>query len=219
MVESWHNNGSYYIMLEKFPIVKWIPFLMIWLMKLLMIFGISGETAGISLAITMGSLMPLISYAIAIVICERKEIALGVALLTALHPNLIEMSIQILREIPYLFFTGIAIWSMLSAIKYHKWWYWGLGGIMLAMAALTRYESLELLLLGLGYLILAPFLKWEKWRNTGMYLSCFIVSFLIGIFFIYWAAGISSCDHFQHCFDRINCTYIKMFKHNLISHD
>lgn len=219
MAETWHGGGNYEIMLEQVPDSEWVPFLMIWLMKLLMTTGISAEAAGMGMSLVLGSLLPLIVYGIATVVCEKKEIALGAALLTAVHPPLIELSIEIQRDTPYLFFAGIVIWSLLGAIKYRKWYLWGLGGIAGALAVMIRYETFELLLLAFGYLFVAPLLKWETWRRVfGLYLPCFIFLFSLTVFSVYWLAGVSPREHAAEYYLQLN-KHSDRLKKNIFSND
>ena len=209
MAESWFKHGDYNSMIMDFPNWEVIPFLMLWLMKLVMTTGVSGETAGIIFNITLGSLLPLIIYAIAGLFFKKKELPLGAALIAAFHPELIELSTEVLRDTPYLFLIGMALWSLLSAIKYQKWWQWFLGGTMLTLAAFTRYESLELLLLVLGYLLVAPLLRWVTWRKIGISWLCFLSSSILTLFLIHIAAGVFPENSILHYRNYINRIYHK----------
>lgn len=220
MVNVWYDAGDYEIVLERFPGYRWVPVFILWIIKTLMKTGISAETVGVGISLVLGSLLPLIAYGIASVTCGKKEIALGAALLAAFHPILIEMSIEVLRETPYLFFAGIMIWSLLGAIKYHKWYLWCIGGVAGALAVMTRYETLELLFLTFGYLFLAPFMKWETRRRAyGFYLPCFICLFCLTVFAIYWLAEISPRNHAEQYYWRIKNGYVEMFRRNLLGND
>ncbi len=200
MAESWYKFEDYYGMLTEFSTWGGIPIFPLWLMKSLMGLGISGEAAGISMVIIMGSLLPLVIYKIAFLVCANKEVALGAALLTAVHPALIEMSIQIMRDTPYLFWVGVSIWFLLNAIKYQKKRYWLGGGMILALSILTRYESFEILLLVFGYLLAAPFFQWIKWRKAIMFLICFLSSLMLTICLLQLVAGISPGHSISHSY-------------------
>ncbi|MDD2403320.1 MAG: glycosyltransferase family 39 protein [Victivallaceae bacterium] len=219
MAELWHEYGSYSIMLKQFPGWEWIPFFMVWLMKLLVGFGMSGEAAGIILVITLGSLLPLIIYAIAQVVCNSREIAFGAALLGVVHPTLTEMSTEILRDTPYLFFAGLAVLFLLNAVKYQKWWQWFLGGVMVAIAIMIRYESAELLVLALGYLLIAPFFKWTGYRSICISLTCFFLAFIMTILLLFQLAEISPGKYGDQYNTRITNDYFEMFKRNLVDND
>ena len=148
LAEKWLQTGNY-------PFHYYLP-LYPWLMKLLMHCGMSGYAAGVGLNLFLGSLLPLVCYGIIRQITTRHEIALAGALLAAVHPLAIELSTNVQRDIPYLFFTGAAIFCGLRAIKFGKWYWWSLCSLFLVLGIFSRYETLELLPLILLYFLLAP---------------------------------------------------------------
>lgn len=94
----------------------------------------------------LGTLFPIIIFLIGKIIFEKSEIALAGAYYAAVHPNLINYSIEIQREMSYLFFVGLFIMFLLLLLKNKKWW-WNIAMILSALISMTlRYEGVELFL-------------------------------------------------------------------------
>ena len=68
--------------------------------------GISAEAAGIALNITMGSLLPFIGGKTVQELSANKKAAILTALFIAVQPAFTELSVEVQREIPYLFLSG-----------------------------------------------------------------------------------------------------------------
>ena len=176
LAEKWLQTGNY-------PFHYYLP-LYPWLMKLLMHCGMSGYAAGVGLNLFLGSLLPLVCYGIIRQITVCREIALAGALLTAVHPLAIELSANVQRDIPYLFFTGGAIFCGLHAVRTGKWHWWSFCSLFLALGIFSRYETLELLPLILLYFPLAPLcrvLSWKKACLSFLVWSISLVFFLAGL--------------------------------------
>lgn len=176
LAEKWLQTGNY-------PFHYYLP-LYPWLMKLLMHCGMSGYAAGVGINLFLGSLLPLVCYGIIRQITVRREIALAGALLTAVHPLAIELSANVQRDIPYLFFTGGAIFCGLHAVKCGKWYWWSFCSLFLALGIFSRYETLELLPLILLYFPLAPLcraLSWKKAALSFLVWSISLAFFLAGL--------------------------------------
>ena len=93
---------------------------MLYIIKNLMVFGLSAETTGLVLNIVLGGLLPLLIYNIAKVITNNREISLISALLTAVHPSLIELSTEVQREMVYLVLCGLFLYFFIRAIQEQK---------------------------------------------------------------------------------------------------
>ena len=153
-------------------------------MKLLMHCGMSGYAAGVGINLFLGSLLPLVCYGIIRQITVRREIALAGALLVAVHPLAIELSANVQRDIPYLFFTGGAIFCGLHAVKCGKWYWWSFCSLFLALGIFSRYETLELLPLILLYFLLAPLCRVLSWKKASLSFLVWCISlatFLAGL--------------------------------------
>ena len=108
LIQIWHRNGDFQDILDYWP-QYWIPPLPLYLMTFLMHCGLSAEAAGVGLNLLAGSMLPLIVYGIAAEVCEDRRIAFYSALLMAVNPGRIELSIEPQRDMIYLFFCGLLI--------------------------------------------------------------------------------------------------------------
>lgn len=147
MAEIWRETGSYEELLRAIPQVSRIPPLLPFLIKSMAAAGIPAETAGLLLNIMLGSLIPLVGFGIVFETTRRREIALGTALLLAVHPQINDLSTEIQRDAPYLFFSGCAVWLFLAGLLRKRILPWCGAGLALAFALLLRYETVEFLLL------------------------------------------------------------------------
>lgn len=171
LAEQWRVTGMY-------PPHSYLP-LYPWLMKLLSGCGMSGFAAGIGINLFLGSLLPLICYGILRLATVRREAALAGALLAAVHPAFIELSINIQRDTPYLFFTGCAIFCGLCAVKFSKWYWWSLCSLFLSAGMFTRYEALELLPIICGYFLFALIFRALSWKKALLNFAVWSISLVI----------------------------------------
>lgn len=194
LIQVWADGGSFQAVLHHWP-ECWFPPLPLWLVLLPVKCGIPVEAAGIGINLALGSLIPLLVYRIAKIVTECRSIALGAALLAAVHPMLIELAIEIQRDTTYLFLIGCAICALLDAAKRQNCRHWGIGGAWLGLAILTRFESLEFLPVAVCYLAGSVCLRVQNCRTalkqfgvfcTGILLACFLTSWLMGVPFSYY---------------------------------
>ena len=137
--QQWYDSGEY-------P-VFWVPPGLFVFIRAFMLCGFSAETAGLIVNIGLGSAIVFICYGIAWESTRDKKIALFSALFATFHPGINDLSIEIQRDIPYLFFAGVAVWCAIAAFKRKKWYLWSLAGAALALSFVTRYETAEFVLL------------------------------------------------------------------------
>ncbi len=171
LAEQWRVTGMY-------PLHSYLP-LYPWLMKLLSGCGMSGFAAGIGINLLLGSLLPLICYGILRLATVRREAALAGALLAAVHPAFIELSINIQRDTPYLFFTGCAIFCGLYAVKFGRWYWWSLCSLFLSAGMFSRYEALELLPIICGYFLFALIFRALSWKKALLNFAVWSISLVI----------------------------------------
>lgn len=157
MAEIWKAEG--FEAARQLPLGRVVPPLLPGLMRLMMYAGISAEFAGNLLNLLSGTLLIPILYWIGVMCFNRREIALGLALLAAVQPSLVELSIEIQRDAPYLLFAGLAIGCTLAATEKQKVWRWVLAGFFCTAAAMMRLEGLELVPLFLGYIVVLMVLQ------------------------------------------------------------
>lgn len=107
-------------------------------------FNITPAQLGLWTNILLGSLLPIILFAIARIVFKNSEMALAVAFLGALHPKLIQYSIVVQREMPYMFCCGMFFLFALYVCCRGRW-YWSIGmGFFAATAMFLRHEGAEL---------------------------------------------------------------------------
>ncbi len=179
MAEKWAECGNFGEMTEFYEGTGWVPPLMLWIMKTFIPFGVSPETTAVTLNILLGSLLPLIMFFIAKICTEKDEISIGAALIMAWHPPGIDMSIEVMRETLYLFLIGLAIICLLNSIKNNRWWQWGLGGFLLGLSCLTRYESFEFIILSIGYFGCSFIFKWLDLRKSLLFCASLLSGFIL----------------------------------------
>lgn len=127
--------------------------------------GLSPQMIGLSMNIILGSLFPLLLWGIFRLLFPCPQLALTGAFLAALHPTLIDYSVEIQREIGYLFFAGSCIF-FLVLLKNTKWLVWSfMAGVASTLALFFRYEGLELLcffFIGSAILIVKKVISWKE---------------------------------------------------------
>ena len=134
------------------------PFL--WgIMKRAVQLGINAELAGRFICMTLGAALPMLFYWLAKLIFTRKEPALWVMGIAACHAGLINLSAQILRDIPFMFFAVLFVCLFYICLGSTKRWHWVVAGGALGVALTCRYEALELFVLPLAFW---PYVLWRK---------------------------------------------------------
>lgn len=188
LAKAWYKGG-FYGAVEQLSGHFWFPPLHLYLIVLLTYTGISPETAAQIIGMSCGTLMPLATFAIAHELFHDKRLSLAAALLTAVSPSIIEMSMQAQRDVPYLFAIGWCIYFLIAAIRRNKWFLWCGGGIFFSIAMLIRYETAEFLpLLGI-YFIVALFKKQQKWYLIIRSLSIFAISGIAAAIILLYCTG------------------------------
>ena len=81
MARAWSEGGSYENMLTVYPEQQWIPAFPIFLVENLSSFGISYESAGVAISITLGSSLPLLVFSLSQEIQHDKRISLAASFL------------------------------------------------------------------------------------------------------------------------------------------
>lgn len=173
LIQVWHDTGSLDGVLKHWP-EFWIPPFPLYLMLLVMKCGFSAYLSGVGVNIFLGSLLPGIIYLIANEVCRSRRIALASALLIALNPPMIELAVEPLRDTVYLFFAGLVICLLIFCIRRQKWYLWGITGVFLGMAFLTRYETLEFFPLAGICWVIAICRKTMDWKK--LLICCFSLS-------------------------------------------
>ena len=145
MAKIWAETGCYHGLHQQLSGTDWIPPLLPFLIRSLMLLGVPAETAGLAINISLGSLTAPVGFGIALETTGNKKIALMTALLLSVHPGINDLSTEIQRDAPYLFFSGCAAWLILAGLRRKKPVLWCGAGIALAFSLLMRYETMEFL--------------------------------------------------------------------------
>jgi len=183
LAESWYDTGVYPdTMFNGYS--NWVPPFYLFLMKSLMSFGFSAEMAGIWINLVLGSFIPLLAYGIAYEIIQRQDIAICTALLTAVNPSMNELAVGIQRDIVYLFFSGVIIWSLSAGIHSLKWRYWFGAGLACGCAVLTRFEALEFLVIVSIIFFCLCGTKQRSWKRILCWAATFSLSFCGSLLFL-----------------------------------
>lgn len=182
-VQEWHDSGV--------APSGWVPPMLYVLIRAVMALGVSAYTAGTLINLGMGACSVFIASGIAFEATANKKIALASAAFAALHPGLNELSIEIQRDVPYLFFSGISVWLAFAAVRRKKWYLWSFAGALLAISFLTRYESAEFFLLFPAAVLCCAISGRISWKQAALStFSLFAVSFaVLALFFAVYADG------------------------------
>ena len=176
MAKIWEETGSYAELLLTVPHSDRIPPLLPFLIKSIAAnAGVSAETAGLAINIVLGSLVSLVGFGIAFETTKNKKIAIITALFLAVHPSINDLSKEIQRDAPYLFFSGCAIWFAAIGLLRKKNLFWCWTGVALAFAFLLRYETAEFLLLIPAIVFAFSLGRRISWKQAVLYVSTLFV--------------------------------------------
>lgn len=201
LVQRWNNES--FDSLQK----TWLPPFPLYLINMLVNCGIPAEIAGVGLNIAMGSCLPLIVYGIAIEITGERKIALCSALLTTLNPSMIELAIEVQRDMIYLFFCGLLIYFLACGIHRQKWFYWSFAGVFFACSLLTRYETLEFVPLIAFYFLFLLIAKYISLPKVLINVSVFFASITSVFFLLIHTMGVQ-----EHLFRSYQKYYLRKWR-------
>ena len=141
------------------------------ILKVLLKFEINPIYAGLSLNIALGISIVFLIYYVINVLLHNTFIALLSSLIFSIHPTLVFLSADILRENTFLFFVLLSIYFIVSNNKSFHWYVLRLifAGIFCACAILSRVEGS---LIVLFFLLYIPFTK--RISNIIIYFSAFM---------------------------------------------
>ena len=155
-------------------------------------FGLNAPQAGIAVNFIFGTLLILLMFHIAKESFHEKKWAFWAAIFVAVHPTAVKYSCKVLREMPFLLFTGVWILGTLKGIKYQDNRCWILSGIGAALAALVRIEGLEYVgIMGIAGLAALWSKSWG-YRKIFKISLLFVVAWLgtVIILSLWWGADI-----------------------------
>jgi alpha-glucosidase len=148
------------------------------------------EWAGRFVTIVLGAALPLPIYGVASYLFGRSA-GLTAALIAALHPLFINLSIAVLTEGPYatLLFSGV--YAALRAMERSTTRHWCLVGGTFGLAYLVRQEAIgPLLVAAIFALVATPGTRALKCKHAAAALGMFLVLALPEIAFIFKTTGL-----------------------------
>lgn len=175
LIQLWHETGSFEELWQSNKGI-WIPPLYLFLGKKLVDLGCITENAAVGLNMFFACFLPWIVWGIAREVTQSVKIASCAAVLIAFNPTVITLGTEAQRDMPYLFFCGIMIYFICCAIRREKWYYWGAAGIFFALSFLTRYETLEMVIILGVYFIGALIFKKGKRLMQLLHLAILVVA-------------------------------------------
>ncbi|MBP5232914.1 MAG: glycosyltransferase family 39 protein [Planctomycetes bacterium] len=141
--------------------------------------GLAPLTAALAVNLALGTALVPVMYGCGRALFASRGMGLLTALLTAVHPIFVDVSVQVFREDPMLLGLGAALWLAVKGEKKLHWW---LGsGVGVAFAILSRYEALEAVGAAGVYLGLNWALGVAKVRGQIAKYGCFLLGVAMGI--------------------------------------
>jgi len=138
------------------------------------------EMTGNLLSVILGTAAVATTYWMTREAFGRRDLALGAAILMALHPETTAYSASVRTEAGYLFLTTGAGWLLLKASNQRRVLIAAVAGITAGLAYLYRTEAIGFLALGIFWLFLSGWV-WKRaslaWALTaaGIFAGAFIV--------------------------------------------
>lgn len=109
--------------------------------------GIGARIAGMIISTFAGAMLPLAIFIIAIKLFRNSRMALLAALLVTVHPFLIRMSADVMRDSLFTSTYAFALAFAACGVSSNKIfsWNWAASGFFAGLAAMTRSEGMEVL--------------------------------------------------------------------------
>ena len=174
LAEIWYDTDSYQAMINASEI-SWLPLLPIVIYKYSMCYN--SEALCIAVNIFLGSLIPFLGYKIALELFRKRNIAFVTAILLEFNPKINSISIEVQRDIFYLFFFGLFLLFLILTLKRKRCFYIIICSIISSCSLLTRFEGVELILI---FVISIAFMFVTK-RTTMRKAFSLVVIYLVSI--------------------------------------
>lgn len=179
LAQIWYDTGNFKDILRVHE--TGIPPMFLYLMKCLMELGLSAENAGVWLNLILGTFTPLLAYGMAYEVTQRKDIAVCSAVLIACNPSMNEFSVEIQRDMIYLFLIGLVLWLLAAGIRRKCWSFWAWSGLTAGCSMLVRYETLEMLIIVPVILIQLCAGRYLYWKKCLCYAGLFYSGLVITV--------------------------------------
>lgn len=183
MAELWHETGDYTQTFLPGIVVPPFPG---WAVKTAMQFGFGAEVSGRTIAVILGSLLPVAGFLFTWKITRNIRIGLLAALLLIIHPELVSYSFQPLRENFYLLFEALLLITLVDAIRRNGIVNWSACGCLLSLAFFCRYEALEFLVVIPSLLVILLLCKRINLKQAFLNVSAFYLLFVLTAIPLLW---------------------------------
>ena len=120
---------------------------------------------------------------------------------------MIELAIEVQRDMIYLFFCGLLIYFLACGIRRQKWFYWVFAGVFFACSFLTRYETLEFVPLIAFYFLFLLIAKYMSWKKLLINASVFLASMAAVFFLLIHTMGVQ-----EHLFGSYQKYYLQKWR-------
>ena len=189
MVNLWQKNGDFQAILGRFSNF-WIPPFYLWLVKNAVNLGVPLEVAGRGVNILAGSMLPLIVFLIAQEVQKDKRVSLLASVLIAVNPCMLELSIEVQRDMLYLALSGWIIYFCLRGLLRKEILPWIPAGILCSCSMLTRYETTEFMPLLFFAFLLFLIRKKINWKLAAGQIGTFVCSVLVSFCLLVFLMGV-----------------------------
>jgi len=120
------------------------------------------ELAGSLVSAIFGSAAVAAVYLMTREAFERDDLAIGAAVLTAIHPELAAYSASVRTEAGFVFLLAAAVWMLIAGLKHQQLVVVASSGVAGGLAYLYRTEAIGLVLFVAGFIPIAS-LWWRRW--------------------------------------------------------
>jgi dolichyl-phosphate-mannose-protein mannosyltransferase len=120
------------------------------------------ELAGNAVSAILGSVAVVSVYLMTREVFESRDLALGAAVLVAIHPEMAAYSASVRTEAGFIFFLTTAVWLLIAGLKRARIALVAAAGLVGGLAYLYRTEAFGLLMFGVGFVLVAE-LWWRQW--------------------------------------------------------
>jgi dolichyl-phosphate-mannose-protein mannosyltransferase len=120
------------------------------------------ELAGSLVSTILGSAAVATIYLMTREAFDRDDLAIGAAVLAAIHPALAAYSASVRTEAGFIFLLTAAMWMLIAGLKRHRIAIVAASGVGGGVAYLYRTEAIGLMLFALGFMPVAA-LWWRRW--------------------------------------------------------
>ena len=189
MVDIWQKDGNFQAILEQFTNF-WIPPFYLWLVKCAVDLGVPLEVAGRGINILSGTMLPLIVFLIGEEVQKDKRVSLTASVLMAVNPRMLELSVEVQRDMVYLALSGWILYFCLRGLLRKEIIPWLLAGILCSCSVLTRYETVEFIPLLFFAFLLFLIRKKLDWKLVARQIGTLICSGLISFCLLIFLMGV-----------------------------